>query len=423
MRASQILFVVARAFVVVAVQLALARRSREQHRWQTFVGTALAKAAEGLGPVFVKFAQIASYRCDVFPQAILTPLSRLQEGVASPRIQDVRKVIEEAFGRRVSEIFLRFDERPIACGSIASVHVAQLLNGEVVAVKVIRPGVQDAIQRDIMCLRLMVKWIARTKYAEGLPLEAAFEQISQLITAQTDMVEELANLRDFSRMLAQCRNVKVPAPGSGFSPMRNVLLMEYIDDSQTIAEPSISEEVLKTASVHLLRQLYRMIFSEGLVHCDLHPGNVHLRANGTICLFDAGLVSRLSREDRECFKDFFVALATGDANAAAAAIVRSASTVPTDLDQRQLLSEVRNLVNRNTGLPVGQFLVVRFVHEVLELQRRNRLYGSPGFISAIWALAMFEGLIRHRLPDLDFQEEARPYILGTLIQRLGSSYR
>ena len=421
LRFMQVWAVIALAFARVTVPLIIARVLNNRDRCHYLLGHAIAQAAEQLGPVFVKLAQMISYRADVLPIRFLAPLARLQENAIPMLPGEARRTLELAFGSRWQDIFIRFDDAAIASGSIATVHLAQLENGDLVALKIVRPSASNAIRRDIACLRWAVDRIARRRFAVGFPIREMFESIAGMIAVQCDMVEEARNLDAFSRILSSVRDVKVPAVRTDLGSVREVLVMDYIDCTTTISDPSLSDVAFRAAILQVLRQLYRMIFTEGIVHCDLHPGNVHLRKDGTVYLFDAGLVSSLSIEERECFRDFFVAIATGDTAAATSAVIRSALSVPADLDRRRLEGNVRDLIKRNTGLRAGEFLVAGFVHQVLALQRTHRIYGSPGFVAAIWALAMFEGLVRHRFPDLDFQGEAKTYVISAMLRKVRRS--
>jgi ubiquinone biosynthesis protein len=161
-----------------------------------------------------------------------------------------------------------------------------------------------------------------------------------------------------------------------------------------------------------------MIFVHGFVHGDLHPGNVSVATSGQVILFDYGLVAALTESDRVLFRDFFLAVAMGDAATAARNILLSAERRPLKLDLDKFERAVAALLKRYSGQKAGGFLVARFVSETFALQRRFGLCGAPGFANAVWALAMFEGLVRQGYPSLDFQMEARPFLVRALIEKM-----
>lgn len=379
------------------------------------LGEAIADSAERLGPVFVKLAQMISYRADLLPDALREPLTRLQDQVAPVGPGEARRALELALGHSAELLFAEFCEDPIACGSIATVHAARTRADDLVAIKIVRLSAAETIRRDLACARWLMRRIAKSRYASGMPVAEIFETIASMIDAQVDMVAEAANLRNLSLNADTDQDVHFPAARNDLAVAHGVLIMDYVGDTCSINSPALSEQAFRSAAVRVLRRLYRMLFIDGLVHCDLHPGNVHVRADGTAWLFDAGLVSSMSGEDREHFRDFFVAFANRDTATATSAIIDSASQVPNDLDRSRLEADITVLVSTHAGRSAGDFLVVDFVGRLFAIQRSHRLYGRPGFVSAIWALVMFEGLVRHRYPDLDFQSEARAVAVASIL--------
>jgi ubiquinone biosynthesis protein len=380
-----------------------------------YLGEALARAAEILGPVFTKAAQAISYRADLLPESLLCPLARLQERVRPLHMPPAREAMAAALSRPLNVVFSSVDDLPIACGSIATVYRATTNDGDVVAVKIVRPGVSDAIDLDIACLRMLAKRAARMPFAAGIPVTEIFNSIADMIVAQCDMSREARNLQAFARSAAQTRGIVLPREYADGGASPSALVMEYLSDGLAFTSPDLLEWQFKSAALHVLRFVYRMIFIDGFVHCDLHPGNIRVRNDGTVYLFDAGLVASLSAADREHFRAFFLALAMGDAKTMTQVIVDSAITMPADLARTELEADVGALVRAYSGRNAGSFLVAEFVYCVFTLQKKYRLYGAPGFVCAIWALLMFEGLIRNRYPDLDFQTEARPYAIASLL--------
>lgn len=388
---------------------------QEQSVRNRLVGEALARAAETLGPVFTKAAQAISYRTDLLPQSFLEPLARLQENVRSQRAFDRELAVCATLLRPPNNELSSVDELPIACGSIAAVFRATTRAGLSVAIKVVRPGVAEAINLDLACLRVLMLRAARMRFAAGIPVIEIFESIAGMVAGQCDMVREAQNLQAFAKSASQTRGISIPHRRENPTMSPNLLVMNYVDDGVSISSSDLDDWRFKSASLNLLRFLYRMIFIDGFVHCDLHPGNIRVRIDGSVCLLDAGLAARLTPEDRDGFRDFFVALARGDTDAMTSAIIKSATSVPADLAQIELRADVETLVRNYSGRNAGDFTVAEFVYRVFDLQRKHRLYGAPGFVSAIWALLMFEGVVRSRYPDLDFQSEARPYAIASLL--------
>lgn len=398
-----------------ALAPALLAHSRGQidHRNHCF-GVAIASAAERLGPVFVKVAQMVSYRTDLLPESLLAPIARLQEHVAPPQDGEACRALQLALGTQASHIFASFEPEPIACGSIATVHRATTKGGQTVAVKIVRPGIRERLQIDLACIQWIVGRLARTRAAANVPVAEVFDAIACMINSQANMIEEAHNLQALRQSIDAVPGVAIPKARTDIALTRDLLVMDLIDGSVPITAENLPADVFKAAARKVLQVVYRMIFVERLVHCDLHPGNVRVAADGTTYLLDAGLASTLTVDDGDCFRDFFVALATGNVRGVADAIIRSAAVVPPNLQRPAFDADVAELVRAYSRRNAGGFLVAEFVYRVFALQRKHQLHGAPGFVTAIWALVMFEGIVRGRYPELDFQAEAEPFALTSL---------
>ncbi|MAS24055.1 MAG: ubiquinone biosynthesis regulatory protein kinase UbiB, partial [Oceanospirillaceae bacterium] len=117
-------------------------------------GERLRLALEALGPIFIKFGQILSTRPDLVPEDIVKELKRLQDDVPPFPNDKARALIEEQLGKTVGELFAEFSTEPMASASIAQVHAARLFGengqpGKEVVVKVVRPGIEHTIERDL----------------------------------------------------------------------------------------------------------------------------------------------------------------------------------------------------------------------------------------------------------------------------------
>jgi ubiquinone biosynthesis protein len=419
MNASQLLrFASILAIVVgitaVRLPLLLLAGVRGRTRFYSAAGETLAVCIEALGPVFVKLGQMLSYRVDLLPAALLQPLARLQDRTAPMGPRRTRAAAEAAWGGRLPAAFATFSFKPVACGSIAVVCKAMTHDGEAVAVKVVRPGIARKIERDLACFRRIAASTSYSRYGRDLPIIETFDRMASVISSQADMLAECRNLVALRGMLPADGRVVVPRPIRALTTP-DVLVMEFVENEVELMLAPMHDKAFRRATRSLLDLLYRMIFVEGFVHCDMHPGNLLWRANGTLALIDAGMIASLTEQDRVCFRDFFLGLVRNDAEDSSRAILQSALRVPDDLDRAAFKRDVVNLVEAYHGRTARNVLIAEFVLRVFELQRRHRLPGAPGFVSAIWALVMFEGLVRTRYPDLDFQAAAQRFLIADLV--------
>lgn len=377
------------------------------------VGFFLARLAEAVGPSAIKLGQIASYRQDLIPLELAKPLGRLQDQVTllSPRV--VQRVLKRAYGEEMPEIFEHVDYKPFAGGSVAVVVRGRTLGGEEVAIKLVRPGVKRQIEIDLKIMRFIVRIAAKYMCRfDGLPILEVFDHFSELIVRQCDMDLEARSAERLRNLLDS--EIIIPRPLIGLTRPA-VLVTALISGTSKFDSVDIPTKTYKQASQSLLRSVYSMIFVHGFVHGDLHPGNVAINSSGQVVLYDFGLVTELRHSDRLLFTEFMLAVAVADSATTAKKIIQSSKNPPIDLDIAEFETAVGRLLQVFSCQKAGQFLVVQFVGELFMLQRRFGLSGTPGFSGAVWALAMFEGLVRKNYPELDFQAEASRFIAGLLV--------
>lgn len=388
----------------------LAGRSRQQ-----VVGRTLSELFEALGPTYIKLGQILSTRRDILSETLTQELARLQDQL--PPVPS--SVLPELFGRelgaKVEEVFSELDPSPVASASIASVYRARLRDGRLVAVKVLRPGVGACVRADLRLLRGLSSLLGRLPPLRRVPLRSAVEEFGTCLERQLDFRLEAEANRRVRAALACEPGVSAPALVEELcSP--SILTMKFIEGLRgtRAAGDGTEREALEAA----LRALYRMIFVEGFIHCDLHRGNLHFLPGGRAVLIDFGFMAALRRDERLKFAEFFFAMATNDGARCARIIRETAVHAPPGLDYESFAAEIGALVNSISGAMAGRFQVAGFVLELFNVQRRYGIAGTTAFVMAIISLLVFEGLAKEVYPDLNFQREALPYILRASIHRI-----
>jgi len=191
-------------------------------------------------------------------------------------------------------------------------------------------------------------------------------------------------------------------------------VMEYVPGLVRITDPALDEETHRSAVIAGLRGLYRMLFIEGLVHCDLHPGNILVGRDGMVVIVDFGFSARMRPFERAAFARLFLSIALGDGVTAARIVRETALRMPDNLSSASFEREIVQLIKAVAGQRAAEFLVSSFVSSLFKIQRKHNIYGSPGFTMAIFSLTVYEGVIRHRCADLDFQREAVPILLAAI---------
>lgn len=362
-----------------------------------------------LGASYIKAAQLASTRRDVLPSGWCDTLARFTDRVPpmSPRV--ARRALRAAYpDGALTEADLDWDS--VASGSIACVYRATLADGRSVAVKVRRPGVATRIRDDFALMRAGARLMQHLPAFRRLPAATVMAQLGDAVTQQADLDRERHTLDALRANLADVDYLRIPAPVPELC-RPGVLVMEYIPGLRALPSdgtryPDLAERVLTCA--------YRMLFLDGLVHCDMHPGNLYLRPGGEIVLVDAGFVVRLTTRVRMEFAEFFLAMAHGDGERCADVVRRSATQVPEDAELAEFRTGMLALIAESSRQQSGDFSLIRFATRLFDLQRRHGLFTAPEFVFPLLALLVLEGRIKELDSEIDFQFTAMPVLAKAL---------
>lgn len=267
-----------------------------------------------LGPTFIKLAQLLSSRADILPEPYLSEVSKLQDQVPADRAERIRAVIERELGAPIAELFEGFQDAPEAAASLGQVHRA-LVDGRDVVVKVLRPGVEEAIALDLDISFRLLFWLNILFPNHHVrALTNVVREFSVQVKAEMDFEQEAANIAHFQRVFTGERKVRAPLVYERFT-RRRVLVMEYcvgtkIDHLHPLfASGRLSfREVMETLTGVYLR----MMMVDGFMHADPHPGNLLMQDDGTLIVLDWGAVLEVPRWTREAILRIAIALGRED---------------------------------------------------------------------------------------------------------------
>lgn len=381
-------------------------------------GEALATMCERMGPTFIKIAQLLGSRPDLIGVPAARALARVRDHVTPFPSEEAIRIVERSLGGPLSRRFERFDPVPVAAGSIAQVHAALLENGERVAVKVRRPGLRGVMMRDFAVLRAMAGLLERTRWFRNVPLKDVVAEIEGTVMGQLDFRRERSNNERFRRNLAGRPQIVIPRVLPELCT-EDLIVMEYIGGLTPVDMMDLPQLFREAASVRGMEALCSMIFVHGFIHADLHPGNVFVQADGTIIMFDFGLVAELDERERRRFAEFFLAMSTNDGETCAEIVLQTARSLPPSLDRAAFVGAMKEMVARFSGRNAGEFEVTRFVTALFALQHRYGVRGSTAFMMTIISLLLFEGILKSLNPSFDFQGSAALFLLR-LSSRMGN---
>jgi ubiquinone biosynthesis protein len=405
---------------VYSARLALACLARRRGAsYSELCGVYAASLCEALGPTFIKLGQILSARPDLLPAGAAAPLARLQDQVRPFESSLIPRIIEEAYGRPLGEVFGSFDLVPVSAASVAQVHRARLPDGRLVAVKIRRPGVVRTVENDLRILRFFARNLSRLPFMRVMPLNELVEDIGTPIRQQLDFAAEAENNALFRRHFTGTERVRFPELVESLCA-DGIIVMEFLEHLQKVNATHLSAAEHKSAALAGLHALYKMIFIDGFIHADMHPGNVFVREWGEFVILDTGLVARLSASEQQDFVNFFFGLVNNRGLECARIVFEGASYHAKGCDRAAFEEAMVELVAEHSALKSCEFEVARFVYQLVALQRRFRIRGSTKFMMTILSMVVFDGICKQLYPECDFQGEARGYLI-TARYRRGSS--
>jgi ubiquinone biosynthesis protein len=386
-------------------------------------GERLRLALQELGPIFVKFGQAVSTRRDLLPQDIADELAKLQDRVPPFPGAAAREIIERAYGRPVTEVFAEFDEQPLAAASIAQVHVARLLAGQEVVVKVLRPGMREWIERDLEVLYALAQlahryWMPARRLR---PLEIVGEY-EKTILDELDLMREAANAAQLRRNFAGSDLLYVPEVFWDYCRL-DVMVMERIH-----GVPISDMERLRAADADIaklaengVRIFFTQVFRHNFFHADMHPGNIFVLLtdprNPRYAAIDFGIMGTLDPNDQHYLAENFLAVFDRDYRRVALLHVESGWVPPgTRVDEME--SAVRTVLEPIFNRPLKDVSFGNILVRLFEISRRFNMEIQPQLILLQKTLLNVEGLGRDLYPELDIWQTASPILREWMRERL-----
>jgi len=386
-------------------------------------GARLRLALEELGPVFVKFGQAVSTRRDLLPVDIADELAKLQDRVPPFDSKAAVAIIEQAFGRRLQDIFATFETDPLAAASIAQVHGATLKSGEEVVVKILRPGMHRVIERDLEVLAALAA--LADEYWEDArrlrPLDLVSEY-RKTILDELDLMREAGNAAQLKRNFAGSTLLYVPAVYWDYC-RSNVMVMERIHG---IIVSRMDELRARGANIAKLAEngveiFFTQVFRHNFFHADMHPGNIFVQTddpeNPRYAAVDFGIVGTLQPRDQRYLAENFLAFFERDYARVAALHIES-GWVPQSARVDELESAVRTVCEPIFNKPLAEISFAQVLLRLFDVARRFDMQVQPQLVLLQKTLFNIEGLGRQLYPELDLWKTAQPILRRWMRERM-----
>ncbi len=391
-------------------------------------GQRLREALERLGPIFVKFGQVLSTRRDLMPLDIADELARLQDRVP-PFSSDVAvAIIEKALGKPVGQIFSTFERVPVASASIAQVHFAKLIDKQGlekdVAVKVLRPGMLEAIEKDLSLMRMMAGWVGgMSDDGRRLKPKEVVAEFDKYLHDELDLVREASSAAQLRRNMAGLDLVLIPEMYWDYCT-HDVLVMERmfglpISQTARLREAGVDIAKLARDGVTLF---FTQVFRDGFFHADMHPGNIQVSIDpatfGRYISLDFGIVGTLTEVDKEYLAQNFTAFFRRDYKRVAELHIES-GWVPAGTRVDELESAIRAVCEPYFDRPLKEISLGMVLLRLFQTSRRFHVEIQPQLVLLQKTLLNVEGLGRQLDPDLDLWNSAKPFLEKWMIEQVG----
>ncbi len=391
-------------------------------------GLRLRLALEELGTVFIKFGQALSTRPDVLPPDVAMELAKLQDQVPPFATEQAIALIEAALGKPVDELFARFDREPLAAASVAQVYTAKLPGegGMEVVVKVLRPGIEHKMAKDIALLKTLAA-LAERLHPQGHRIQpkAIVNEYERVLYDELDLMREGGNAAQLRRNWLGSELIYHPLVFWDYT-RSNVLVLErlYGDSVRELEKfraQGVSFQVLAERGVEIF---FKQVFRDNFFHADMHPGNIFVDASNperpSYLALDFGIVGSLTAQDQRYLAENFLAFFNRDYKRIAELHLES-GWIPEDIRVADFEGAIRTVCEPIFGKPIKEISFGFFLLRLFQIAQRYRYQVQPQLVLLQKTLLQVEGLGRQLYPDLDLWKTAKPIMEEWMKKRLAPS--
>ena len=379
-----------------------------------------AAALVAIGPAAVKLGQALSTRPDLVGERAAANLSQLQDDLPPAPFGKIKRIIESSFNAPLESLYSRFDEEPVGAASIAQVHHAVTADRREVAVKVLRPGIEEDLAKAIDTYEWAAAHVERFGgEAARLRPRLVVAQFKQWTARELDLQREAASASELRENMVAEPGYYVPEI-DWRRTARRVLTLEWLDgiklnDREALIKAGHDCNALAST---LVRAFLRQAVVDGFFHADLHHGNLFALPDGRIAAIDFGIMGRIDRRARMWLAEILYGLITGNYRRVAE-IHFEAQYVPPHHNVQEFATALRAAGEPIRGLPVKEISVGRMLESLFSITRDFDMPTQPHLLLLQKTMVMNEGVATALDPDINMWETAEPFLRDWMRSELG----
>ena len=375
------------------------------------IGSAIVETLKILGPAFVKLGQALATRPDIIGVQLANELAQLHDNMEPFSYEKIVKSIKTETGKDIGQLFKSFNKTPIAAASISQVHKAKTFENDIVAVKILRPGVEKAIFSDLR----FFKWCA--KFLSSLDQEISFLRLPEAVDIfealtknEMDLRLEAAAADELSNNFDKDERFIVPDVFWSLTSKR-MLVTTWIDgikinDLDALKTGGHKIDVITKNSAEAF---FLQVFRDGFFHADMHPGNVFINSEGVIIPVDFGIMGRLHVSDRIFLAQLLKAIL--DRNFLKVAQLHfDKGILPSNTSIESFSQEIRAISIPLLDKKIGQISLGNLLGELFSLASKWKLNIQPQFLLLQKTIVMAEGIGRQLSPETDMWVMSKPLV-------------
>lgn len=399
-------------------------------------GERLALALQELGPSFIKLGQALSVRSDLLGGDIAEDLGNLRDKLPPFSYEEAKATVEKELEQPLDQVFVSFEKEPVAAASIAQVHFAEVEesipaptedNPEAVdicrrkvAVKILRPGIEEAFQKDLHLFFWIARLVERFQPSfRRLRLIKIVEILEQSVELEMDLRLEAAAAAEMGENFEDDPEFSVPVIDWQRTAKR-VMTQSRIEgiragDTDTIIAAGHD---LEKISAIVIRVFLKQVLRDGFFHADMHHGNLFVTDEGTLVAVDFGIMGRMDRQTRLFMAEMLFAFLTGDYRRAAE-VHFEAGYVPKHKSLDAFTQACRSIGEPILGKPVNEISLGRLLVQLFQITETFEMETQPQLLLLQKTMVTAEGVAQSLNEKINFWEVAHPTVEGWMLENMG----